>query len=133
MSNRRRTHVYPRTDTVTQVQKAYLITGREAYGTSDVLEKVYKMVAVSRRDKPCLYRSFLPSRHNLLSPFVLFVCEWVHTCNLPFTHRLLRSFTPLCDHSVTRLALHSFNRCCCQLTTTLLPAITVTNLPRRSV
>lgn len=82
MSNGRRTQVYPQTDTVTQVQKAYLITGREAYGTSDVLEKAYKMVAVCRQDERCLHRSFLASRLNLLSPFVLFVCERVHTCNL---------------------------------------------------
>ena len=133
MSNGRRSQVYPQTDPVTQVQKAYPITGREAYGTSDVLEKAYKMVAVSRGDKRCLHRSFLLSRHNLLSPFVLFVREWVHTCNLPFNHQLLRSLSPLRARSVTRLALNSFNHCCCQLTTTPLPTTTVTNLPRRFV
>jgi hypothetical protein len=38
------------------------------------------------------------------------LCEWVHTCNLPFTHKLSRSLTRLCARSVTSLTLHSFNR-----------------------
>ena len=45
MSNGRRSQVYPQTDPVTQVQKAYPITGHGAYGTSNVLQNEYKMVA----------------------------------------------------------------------------------------
>jgi hypothetical protein len=134
-SNERRTQVYPQTDSVTQVQKVYPITGHEVYGTSDVLEKrIYKGVRVSliRTLSPSLVASFLLSRHNLLSPFVLTVCEWVRTCNLPFTRHILRSFDRLSAHSVKgRLTLHSFKPCCCQLTTTPLPTSTVTNLPLR--
>ena len=48
MSNGRRNQVYPQTDSVTQVQKVYPITGREAYGTSDVLEKQYIRVITFR-------------------------------------------------------------------------------------
>ena len=48
MSNGRRTQAYPQTDPVTQVQKVYPITGREAYGTSDVLEKEYIRVIAFR-------------------------------------------------------------------------------------
>ena len=71
-SNERRTQVYPQTDPVTQVQKAYPITGHEVSGTSDVLDRKYKKVAACRRYRRFLHRSFLLTWQNLLSPFVLF-------------------------------------------------------------
>lgn len=108
MSNGRRPQVYPQTDPVTQVQKAYPITGREAYGTSDVLKKGYKMVAVCRRDKRCLYRSF---------PLVTFCCHRLYCLSAcGSTHATFLSPINFCAHllahSVTRLALNSFNHCC---------------------
>jgi hypothetical protein len=72
-SNERRTQVYPQTDSVTQIQKAYPITGRGVYGTSDVLKEEYKMAAACRRGK-MLFPSLLPFLLTQFAQFAVTVC-----------------------------------------------------------
>jgi hypothetical protein len=102
-SNERRTQAYPQANLVMQVQRASRTTEHGAYGTRDVMKRNYINMAVCIKvhvnsNAPSLFDK------NLLPPFVLFVCGWVHTRNRPFTHQLSHSLTGICAGSLPGLA-----------------------------
>ena len=104
MSNGRRTQVYPQTDPVTQVQKAYPITGRGAYGTSDMLERKYILAGACLRDRRFLHRSFL------LTSLCTTCCHRLYfSCASGSTHATFLSRAISCAQSLASVTTHLRN------------------------
>ena len=91
MSNGRRSQVYPQTDPVTQVQKAYPITGRGVYGTSNVLkENIKRWPRVVEMDVSSIVPSFSPDKIR---------CHRLYfSCASGFAHATVLSLVPVTAH-----------------------------------